>query len=51
MRFIKNRSTRALILIMLALVIIGLFIALTYYRHQDAAVDPRIKEARVLYSK
>lgn len=51
MRLIKNRSTRALILIMLALVTIGIFIARTYYRHQNAAVDPRIKEARVLYLK
>ncbi len=51
MKFIQNSSTRALILIMIALVTIGIFIARTYYRHQDAAVDPRIKEARVLYSK
>lgn len=51
MRLFQNSSTRALILIMLALVTIGILIARTYYRHQDAAVDPRIKEARVMYSR
>ena len=47
----RNRSIRALILIMIALVTIGIIIARTYYRKQDAGVDPRIKEARILYSK
>jgi tetratricopeptide (TPR) repeat protein len=51
MKLVQNSPTRALILIMIALVTIGILIARTYYRHQDAAVDPRIKEARVLYSR
>lgn len=49
MTLFKNKPTRALILIMCALVLIGLVIAKTYYSNQNKSVDPRIREARELY--
>jgi tetratricopeptide (TPR) repeat protein len=51
MDFFKNRPTRALILVMIALVITGLVIAKTYYARANNSIDPRIIPARQLYSK
>ena len=45
----KNRSVRALILIMIALTFIGIFIAWLYYREENQSVDPRIRDARLMY--
>ncbi|MEE4115773.1 MAG: tetratricopeptide repeat protein [Marinilabiliaceae bacterium] len=47
----RNRSTGALIIIMIALVVIGILIARSYYRNANSRVDPRIKEARELYAR
>ncbi|MGM0666580.1 MAG: tetratricopeptide repeat protein [Bacteroidota bacterium] len=47
----KNKATGALIVIMIALVISGLFIAKKYYGSVNRAVDPRIVPARELYAK
>lgn len=46
-----NKSTRALILIMTALVLIGFFIAKAYYGKIKKTSDPRVTEARLLYAK
>lgn len=51
MTILKNKSTRALILIMIALVLIGLVVAKAYYGNIKKSIDPRITEARKLYSK
>ena len=47
----QNRSTRALIIIMIALVAIAILIARSYYNNSNSKVDPRIKEARELYAR
>ncbi len=49
MNVLTNRKTRALILIMCALVLIGIFISHFYYKSVNASVDPRIVPARKLY--
>lgn len=49
MKTLINKSTRALILIMIALVIIGILIARSYYGSINRSVDPRVVEARELY--
>ena len=51
MIFLKNRNTRALIVIMGALVLIGLLIANGYYKNLNSKIDPRIIPARNLYEK
>ncbi len=51
MNIIKNKTTRALILIMGAFVIIAIVIAKNYYSKKNASIDPRIVEARELYEK
>jgi tetratricopeptide (TPR) repeat protein len=51
MVFIKNRNTRALILIMCALVSIGAAISWYYYRNVNRSVDPRTVKARTLYAQ
>ena len=51
MGIFKNKPTRALVLIMSALVFISILISHQYYKGINDAVDPRIKEARVLYEK
>lgn len=51
MRIFQNKSTRALILIMLALVVVALVVAKTYYSKQNGSVDPRVVRARELYAK
>jgi tetratricopeptide (TPR) repeat protein len=51
MSLIENNKTRALILIMCALVLSGIAISHFYYRSVNESVDPRIVEARKLYEK
>ena len=51
MKAFTNSSTRALVLIMIALVVIGILIARSYYGSINKSIDPRITEARTLYSK
>jgi tetratricopeptide (TPR) repeat protein len=46
---LKNKTSRALIGIMGALVIFGIIIAKAYYGNVNASVDPRVAEARELY--
>lgn len=48
---ISNNPKIALIIIMGALALIGFGIANLYYSNQNSSVDPRILEARELYSK
>ncbi|MBN2807362.1 MAG: tetratricopeptide repeat protein, partial [Prolixibacteraceae bacterium] len=48
---IFNHPKRALMFMMGALVLIGFGIANLYYNYQNNSVDPRIKEARELYSQ
>lgn len=45
-----KKNTRTLVVIMAATVILGFMIARYYYRSFDRSVDPRIAEARELYS-
>lgn len=47
----NNKSTRALIFILSALVLISVLISRYYYKGINDAVDPRVKEARLLYEK
>lgn len=51
MGIINNKPTRALILILSALVLISVLISRYYYKGINDAVDPRVKEARLLYEK
>ena len=51
MRTFLNNSTRAIILIMIALVVIGILIARSYYGNINKSIDPRVAEARVLYAR
>jgi len=51
MKIFQNRSTRALIIIMIALVALAISIATIYYRNQNRSVDPRVAHARELYTK
>jgi len=51
MGFFRNKATGALIVIMIALVVTGLFIAKKYYGSVNSAVDPRIVPARELYAR
>ncbi len=47
----KNKSTRALVIILSALVVISVLISRHYYKGINDTVDPRIKKARLLYEK
>lgn len=49
MQLFKNRTTRALIISICALVAIALLITHFYYKNLNQSVDPRIVEARLLY--
>lgn len=49
MGFLQHKSTRALIVIMIALVFIGIGAASVYYKNYNAQNDPRVVEARKLY--
>jgi len=51
MGIFANRSTRALILIMIVLVITGILIAKFYYGNINKSLDPRVVKARELYAK
>ncbi|MEA1896203.1 MAG: tetratricopeptide repeat protein [Bacteroidota bacterium] len=51
MRTFQNSSTRALVLIMIALAVIGILIARSYYGNINKSIDPRVAEARTLYAK
>ena len=51
MGIVNNKPTRALILILSALVLISILISRYYYKGINDAVDPRVKEARLLYEK
>ncbi len=46
-----NKTTRALILSMIALVFTALIIAYFYYNNLNNSVDPRVRTARKLYEK
>ena len=46
----KNKPTRAIILIMVALVLIAILIAKRYYGSVNKTVDPRIAQAREMYN-
>ncbi len=47
----KQKSPRALIITMTALVLIATGIAWLYYKSVNDSIDPRIAEARILYEK
>ena len=49
MNLLQNKKTRALILIMSALFILGIIITRIYYKHVNNSIDPRILDARNLY--
>jgi len=51
MRTFLNSSTRALVLIMIVLVVIGILIARSYYGNINRSIDPRVAEARALYAR
>jgi len=46
-----TNQTRNLLLVMAGIVVAGVLIAWIYYRYQNAAEDPRVKEARILLNK
>ncbi|MDZ7738025.1 MAG: tetratricopeptide repeat protein [Bacteroidales bacterium] len=50
MSILRNKKTRALIIIMIALVITGILIAKIYYSSENRSVDPRVIPARELYA-
>ncbi|MFW5644913.1 MAG: tetratricopeptide repeat protein [Bacteroidota bacterium] len=47
----QNKKTRTLIVMMTVLVFAGVGIAMVHYKGVNRFVDPRIKEARLLYEK
>lgn len=51
MNFFKNKTSRALIVIMCALVFSGVTISYLYYNNVNKSTDPRIVPARTLYEK
>ncbi|MDA3906773.1 MAG: tetratricopeptide repeat protein [Bacteroidales bacterium] len=51
MHFLKNKSTRVLLQIISALVLLSLVISYIYYKNINSSVDPRIVGARTLYEK
>ena len=51
MELFKNKRTRALIIIMSALVLSGVAISYLYYKSINESIDPRIVKARTLYEK
>lgn len=51
MNILRNKKTRALILVMCALALLGLLIAKVYYSNVNTSIDPRVIEARELYEK
>lgn len=51
MNFFKNKTSRALIIIMCALVLSGIAVSYVYYNNINKSTDPRIVQARTLYEK
>lgn len=51
MNLIKNKTSRALIIIMCVLVLSGISISYLYYNNVNKSTDPRIVQARTLYEK
>jgi tetratricopeptide (TPR) repeat protein len=51
MNIFQNKTSRALIITMCALVLFSVVISHYYYKETNASVDPRIVEARKLYEK
>lgn len=51
MNFFKNKTSRALIIIMCALVLSGVAVSYVYYNNMNKSTDPRIVQARTLYEK
>ena len=51
MNLLKNKISRALILIMGALVLIAIVIAKVHYSNVNTSIDPRVVEARSMYKK
>lgn len=51
MHILKNKTTRVLMQIISALVLISLAISFFYYKNINQSVDPQIVEARKLYEK
>ncbi len=51
MSILRNKKTRALIIIMIALVITGILIAKIYYRSENSSIDPRVVPAREMYAR
>ena len=51
MSLLANKNTRALIVIMCALVLSAITISHFYFKSVNASTDPRIAEARTLYGK
>ena len=49
MQLFKNKTTRALMLIICALVLVALVITRFYYKNLNESNDPRIVKARILY--
>lgn len=49
MKFLKNKTTRVLILVMGTLFILALVFADQYYKYENRSVDPRVYEAHELY--
>lgn len=51
MNVLRNKKTRALILVMCALALLGILIAKAYYGKINTSIDPRVIGARELYEK
>jgi tetratricopeptide (TPR) repeat protein len=51
MNIFKDKTSRALILIMCALVLLGILVSVIYYKSLNKSIDPRIVKARTLYEK
>ena len=51
MNLLKNKTTRALILIMGALVLIAIVFAKIHYGNVNTSIDPRVVEVRSMYEK
>ncbi len=51
MKFLKNKSSRVLIIVMSTLFILALVIADRYYKYENLSTDPRVYDAHLLYEK
>jgi tetratricopeptide (TPR) repeat protein len=50
MSFLKNKNTRAVVMVMIALVGISIIVSKFYYSNVNKSVDPRVADARQLYT-